>query len=131
MSVPFEKVPVGLPCPGTNDFLYSILVALTSARAGSVAISQATPGTTNGVQLVGVSRTPAITTVTDSSASPVAAGAKYVGFIFSSDFAGAITGAPYAGPADASQDFTAPPGDTLAAIGYTITAGTLRIVTII
>lgn len=43
-AVHFEKVPVDLPCPGTNDFLYSILVALASASNGTVAIDQTTPG---------------------------------------------------------------------------------------
>lgn len=131
-TVPFLKVPIGLPCPGTNDLLYSILQSQGGGggSGGLVQIDQTTPGTTNAVQLVGIVRNSAIAVETDSSNSPVPSDAKYVGFIFSPDFTGTVLGAAYAGPVDSSQDFTAPAGDVLGDIDYTVTAGNMRIVTI-
>lgn len=60
----------------------------------------------------------------------IPAGTVSVGFIFSSDFVGSIGGNPYTGAGDAAEGFTAPDGDTLPQINYTISAGSARIVRI-
>lgn len=76
----------------------------------------------------GIARTLAISSV--SADGTVAAGKKAVDFIFSSDFAGTVLGATFAGATDQVLSFVAPPGDTLAAITYTRSVGTIRISTI-
>jgi len=78
---------------------------------------------------VGVQRTLAISSVTSSGT--VAAGAKDVEFIFSPDFVGTVLTVAFTGAADTSVRFSAPSTDTLGAIAYTRTAGTIRIKTII
>lgn len=95
---------------------------------GKVGIDQTTPGTTNGVQLTGAQLTPVTSTVTTTGS--VAAGKYSVEFIFSSDFAGTILTVAYAGATDAVKSFEAPAGRTLAAIAYTISAGSARLTTI-
>ena len=60
----------------------------------------------------------------------ISAGSRRVTIIFSSDFTGTILSAPFIGANDSSITFDAPGDDTLEAIDYTITAGSLRIVTI-
>ncbi len=123
----------GLPL-GTSDGTATgeICVKVKSVGAGgiasSVAIDQTTPGTTNGVQLTGSQLTPVSVIVSGSGASPVAAGKKVVEFQPDSSFTGTLNGVAYVGTVDAFQSFVAPPGYTLAAIPYTVTAGTLRIV---
>lgn len=77
----------------------------------------------------GVQRTVAIATV--STSGSVAAGARSVEFLFSSDFAGTVDGETFAGATDYSLGpLVAPQGDTLGAIAYTRSAGSIRIVTI-
>lgn len=60
----------------------------------------------------------------------VAAGAKYVNFIFSQDFTGTIGGVAFSGVTDLQVSFDAPPGDKLKQLDYTVTAGSIRIITI-
>ena len=81
-----------------------------------------TPGT-------GTTRTPAFTAATSSGT--VTAGAKSVTFIFSTDFAGTILGTTIDLSTMGSITFTAPSGDTLSAIAYTRSAGTIYIQTIV
>ena len=78
---------------------------------------------------VSIQRTPAMVLATTSGT--VAAGAKVVEFIFSSSFTGTVLGVAFAGATDSSEKFTAPGNDTLGAIVYTVTAGSVRIMTII
>lgn len=78
------------------------------------------------VQVASTQRTPSITTATASGSVP--AGARKLTFIFSNDFAGSVLGSTFSGTNDASVTIDAPAGDTLAAVAYTITAGSLRIV---
>lgn len=73
-------------------------------------------------------RTPTITTVTGSGT--VAAGSRKLTFVFSSDFAGSVLGATFSGPTDNSVTIDAPSGDTLGAVIYTVTAGSVRIIQI-
>lgn len=94
----------------------------------TVKIDQTTPGTTNAVQLTGAQLTPVTSTVTGDGS--VAAGKFSVEFILSSDFAGTILTVAYAGANDAVKSFEAPAGRTLAAIAYTISAGSARLTTI-
>lgn len=61
----------------------------------------------------------------------VAAGARSVTFIFSSDFTGTIAGGAFAGATDASVDFVGPLGSTLGAIAVTVSAGTVRIAKVV
>lgn len=66
-----------------------------------------------------------------TSSGTVAGNAKRVTLIFSSDFTGTVGGVAFAGATDSSVTFSADqPGDTLAAIAYTVTAGNVRIVRI-
>ena len=77
----------------------------------------------------GSTRTPSISTVTGDGT--VAAGKKYIEFIFSSDFAGTIDGETFAGATDVSYSIPYLPGaDTYAALAYTISAGSARLTTI-
>lgn len=72
----------------------------------------------------GVQRT--IQSTAPTSGGSVTAGAKSVSFVTSSDFVGTINGAAF--PASAAKSFSVPsPADTLPAIVYTISAGTLYI----
>lgn len=74
-------------------------------------------------------RTATGTTATGNGS--VAAGAKSVEFIFSSDFAGTVLGMTFSGAADASYSLPyLPGGDTYPAIAYTIDAGSARITTV-
>lgn len=75
-------------------------------------------------------RTPTITRVTSSGASPVVAGARSVTFVFSTDFVGTILAVAYTG-AIQSITLTAPGNDTLAAIAYTVTAGSMDIIKLV
>lgn len=74
--------------------------------------------------------TPVTTTETDSTNSPVVAGFRSVTFILSTDFAGTINTATYAGANDAVAPFDAPAGFTLGEIAFTVTAGNARIIKI-
>ena len=96
-----------------------------AAIIGKVGIDQTTPGTTNGVQLTGSQRTPAASVVTSSGT--VVAGKKSVTLIPSNDFTGTILGVDVGAQ---PLQFDAPPGDTLGAIAYTRTTGSLTILTI-
>jgi len=72
--------------------------------------------------------TPVITTV--SASGTVAAGFRKVTFIFSADFAGTVLGATFDGATDASLSLEAPVGSVLAAVAYTRSAGSIRIITL-
>lgn len=111
-----------------GGWLVTASLAAGSNLIGKVGIDQTTPGTTNAVQLTGAQLTPASSTVTTDGS--VAAGKYSVEFILSSDFAGTILGVAYAGANDAVKSFEAPAGRTLAAIAYTISAGSARLTTI-
>lgn len=76
-----------------------------------------------------VQRTPSIAVVNASGS--VAAGARKVTFIFSTDFAGTVMGVAFSGANDAALPIESDGGNTLAAIAYTITAGSARIVKIV
>jgi hypothetical protein len=80
---------------------------------------------TQPVSLATTQRTPTITSHTADVT--VAAGARKLTLIFSADFAGTVLGVAFAGTADASLTIDAPPGDTLAAVAVTRSAGTVRI----
>lgn len=78
----------------------------------------------------GTVRTPALSTVTTNGT--VAAGKKYIEFILSSDFAGTIGGATFAGATDAVYSLPLLPGaDTYEALAYTISAGSARLTTLV
>jgi len=102
-------------------------VAASFATGSTVAISQATPGTTNAVQIVGgVVRTFALTAATGNGS--VATGKKAVAFSSSSDFAGTITAAAFG--ASQTVGVSADGPDTIGSIAYTVSAGTLYIATL-
>lgn len=64
-----------------------------------------------------------------TTSGTVAARAKSVTFIFSSDFVGTVKGVAFTGAADSSITLNTPqPGDVLSSIAYTVTAGSVRIV---
>lgn len=103
------------------------LAAATPAGSniiGKVGIDQ-TAGQ-NLVQLTGTQLTPV--SELDTDGGTVAAGKKHIEFIFSSDYTGDVNGIAYTGSADAVQTFDAPPGYTLAAIIWTTTAGSVRVI---
>lgn len=66
--------------------------------------------------------------VTTSGAIPP--GYRDVLFIFSSDYTGNVASTAYTG-ADGSIEFSSNPPDTLGSIDYTVTTGSIRIVSII
>lgn len=67
-----------------------------------------------------------LTSTASTSSGTVTAGAKSVSFVTSSDWSGSINGASF--PASASKNISViSPGDTLPAIAYTRSAGTLYI----
>lgn len=73
----------------------------------------------------------AVQTVTSSAVTAggtVAAGARSVMFIFAPDFVGTVDGVAYNFANDSSISLSAQDNDTLEAIAYTRSAGTLRIV---
>ena len=78
-----------------------------------------------GLKLTGTQRTPAASVVTADGT--VAAGAKSVALIPSTDFVGTILGVDVG---TQPLSFDAPPGDTLGAIAYTRSAGSLTILTL-
>jgi hypothetical protein len=79
------------------------------------------------VGAVGTQQTPTITTAAGSGT--VAAGKRRIEFIFSSDFAGTVLGATFSGSRNLTLDFPLlPPGDSYAAVAYTVTAGSVLIV---
>lgn len=70
-------------------------------------------------------------TVTSSSVTTsgtVTAGAYSITFIFSSDFTGSVDAVAYDGANDSSVTVQAPASDTLEAVAYVVTTGTLRII---
>lgn len=105
-----------------------ILVALAGVSGGSGLTDTQLRATAVPVSLPATARTPAVSLVTTNGT--VASGKKIVDFIFSSDFTGTVLTVAFTGAADSVISFEAPPGDTLAAIAYTVTAGSIRIVTI-
>lgn len=118
---------------GTPTFALAVLPVVANAAAPTLTEAKAAYISTDlagnqRVILLGASRTPAIASV--SSSGSVAAGKKVVDFIFSSDFTGTVLTVAFAGANDSVISFEAPPGDTLAAIAYTVTAGSIRISTI-
>lgn len=80
---------------------------------------------TVNVALTGGGQTLTSSTVTDSTASPVAAGTTSVGFTTSSTFVGTIDG--LARNASTFYGFDAAAGKTLNSIAYTVTAGSMQI----
>lgn len=67
-----------------------------------------------------------LTSTAPTTSGSVAAGAKAVSFVTSSDWSGSINGAVW--PASASKNISPPnPADTLPAIAYVVTTGTLYI----
>lgn len=69
---------------------------------------------------------PAGTTATTSGT--ITAGARALLFVFSSDFTGTISGVAWSGATDASYSPPVQTGDTFAAITYTVTTGSVRII---
>ena len=117
---------------GRNAALYDWPVVQVGVGPGGqpVALKINADGTLPASTGGGTQRTPAITLDTDGSHSPVAAGARSVTFIFSSDWTGTVLG--QAVTASLLQlGFDAPDGDSLGAIAFTTSAGTLTIVTLI
>ena len=113
----FGSLPItalnGLPLGTTGDSaLGEVYLKVGLVGGVSFATSQVTPSssvvTTNGT---------------------VAAGKKHIEFILSSDFAGTINGVAYSGATDAVQSFDAPVDGTFAAMSYTISAGSARLLT--
>lgn len=87
-------------------------------------------GTLNTALATGATRTPTITT--PSTGATIAAGKRYIEFIFSSDFAGTIGGQTFSGTTDFSYNLPLLNGaDTYAALVYTISAGSARLTTIV
>lgn len=99
--------PSGNPAPIKVDSSGNILVASTGA---------------------GAQRAPTITTA--SASGSIAAGSRKNTLIFSGDFTGSVLGVAFSGAVDGSLTIDAPSGDTLAAIAYIVTAGSIRIITV-
>lgn len=64
----------------------------------------------------------------ETSSGIVASGMVEITFIFSTDFTGSVQGAPFNGATDSSVRFRAREGDTLSAIKYIVSTGSVRIV---
>ena len=104
---------------------YLLLVICVAGMATAAGVYDEEGHKIPGVVVYGVQRTPAISTV--SASGTVTAGVRRVTFVFSSDFAGTVLTATFAGATDSSITIEAPAGDTLAAIAYTRSAGSMRI----
>lgn len=76
----------------------------------------------------GVRRTPAVDVVTTSGT--FAEGAKSVALAISTDFSGTILGAPFSGATQGGLDYTTDGADTIDAIPYTISAGSIYIISL-
>lgn len=83
-------------------------------------------GIVGGVALGGDQLTPISALVT--TGGTVASGKKHIEFIFSSDFVGNVNGIAYTGVSEAAQIFNAPSGSTFGAIAYTVSAGSIRLI---
>lgn len=124
LAAPFVRAQGDVVTIGPNQPKYVAPVELWTYASG--AWVRGTGGNAAGAAATAV--TPTISTVTTSG--NVTAGSRSCTLIFSSNFAGTVLGATYAGGTDAAQAFVAPSGCTLSAIAYTITAGSIRIVDI-
>lgn len=85
------------------------------------------------VNTVSVTSTPSgaaktLTSIAPTTSGTVAAGKGSVSFLSSSDFVGTVNGVAF--PANSPKSIAANPGDTINAIAYTISAGTLYIDTL-
>ena len=125
MSQPASGTPgafgyndLGQIITGNNNTNYILAFILGALQQVGAALGVGGGGT------VGVQRTLASSAVTTDGT--VSAGAKSVSFVTSSDFSGTINGAAFL--ASASKNI-APisPADTIAAIPYTVSAGTIYI----
>lgn len=96
-----------------------------ASGTGELALKVMVVGTTSGGGGSGTQRTASVTTV--SSSGTVAAGARKLTFVLSPDFTGTILTGTFSGATDAAIPFDAPAGDTVGAIPYTISAGSIRI----
>lgn len=126
--MPCINIPLDCGPPkgqGTNvlQLLWNILLALTGNGPWGSGIPVAPAAGTERVVSADVE--------TDSTNSPVAAGARSVIFGFSTDFAGTIAGAAVDPTQFGSIPYIAPGNDTLGSIAYTVTAGTLLITKIV
>ena len=72
-------------------------------------------------------RTPAFSNVT--TGGTVAAGKRKILFIFSSDYSGNVGGIPFLGNVDQQIEIPIPQGDTCDAVVYTVSTGSIRIIT--
>lgn len=97
--------------------------------AGSVPVVIASDQSTVPVSLPSGAQTISSSNVTDSLASPVAAGATTVSFRTDPSFTGSINGVTRL--ASTLYVFESTPGKTLPAIAYTVTAGSMDIDTIV
>lgn len=74
--------------------------------------------------------TPTITT--PSTGATIAAGKRYIEFIFSADFTGTIGGQTFSGATDSSYNLPLlNNADTYSALNYTISAGSARLTTLV
>lgn len=113
----------GTTTPSLTDtevlLLRKIAKSLNDSRTGTAPL-------TSTSTLAGGQLTPAITSTTSDGATT--AGKKVLIFILSSDFTGTIGGVVFTGSADSSLELRAPDGYTFAAVSYTRSAGTLRLI---
>lgn len=120
---------------GLNGRLQRIAQRITSlialfrlgqgTMAQSLAVTVASDQSAIPVTLPSGTQTPTASTATDSTGSPVAAGATQITFTTNSTFTGTILGV--ARNASTSYVISAVPGKTLTSVAYTVTAGSVII----
>lgn len=118
-STPFGLSPAGLQAQMQVNI--EVIALLILANMVGMNGAAATGAVTQGART--------LTSTTVSASGTVAAGALFAEFIFSSDFAGTVNGNTFSGATDSMWQ-TPPlsrPGDTLPAIAYTRSAGSIRL----
>lgn len=110
-----------------QTFQNTISGQVVQAEAVTLVTSAGTEITSLNVALPTVARTPASAVV--SSSGSVAAGKQSVQFIPSSDFTGTLLGAAWPGT-NATLGFSVVAPETIGAIAYTVTTGSITILTL-
>jgi hypothetical protein len=124
----------GLPlAPGTGsgDASAANQAAVFANPGSNASKANAVQGVAGALPIL-VDNAPLVLTPTVATATTggtVAAGKKYVKFIFSSTFTGTVLGVAFVGGTDTPLEFPKlANGETYGAIVYTVTAGSVRIV---
>jgi len=117
---------------GRTALLYNWPIAIVGkdSSGNPVPLKLSDDGTiTATVSGAGTQRTQTITLLTTSGT--IAAGARGLTLIFSTDFTGTVGGVAFNGANDSSFTFPIPSGDTIGAVSYVVTTGSIRAVKVV